>query len=249
MKRQTARKSTGWRGHIKTLVESRLPGGRFLINPQVIHGFFGQVGQHGVLVYKLKKTEENGSNCAVTIHGCRSATIEEAFNTVNQSKEPLDRLWYYLADQKYILYVEGVHACCIDYGHFKGADTTIVEFIHADKLGLNFLTRLDDLQFLIREAQRLMDYSHKQHQRTAAVVENFVAEATTERPSKIAATAENKIFEASKCCQLCKKISEQDLIKCSRCKSVYYCDRACQGKDLPKHRADCVELGIKPINE
>jgi hypothetical protein len=245
MKRQTARKGEGWRGHIKTLVESRLPGGRFLINPHVIHGFFGRPEEHSVLIYRLKTTEETGTNCAVTVSGARFPTVEEAFNSVDQTVTPVDRLWYYLADQKYILYVEATHACCIDYGHFQGPNTTIVEFVRAERMALNFLRSLDDLQFIIRESNRLMDYAHEQQQKVAATVNNFIAEATVERPSKIVAIGD--VFEASRCCRLCKKIWDRELIKCPRCKSAYYCDRACQGKDLPKHRLDCVDLDIKPI--
>lgn len=248
MKPQTAKKGNGWRGHIKTLVESRLPGGRFLINPHVIHGFFGRPEEHSVLIYRLKTTEETGTNCAVTVSGARFPTVEEAFNSVDQTVTPVDRLWYYLADQKYILYVEATHACCIDYGHFKGPDTTIVEFVRAERMALNFLRSLDDLQFIIRESNRLMDYAHEQ-QKVVALVGDFVAEAIVETPLKVAATATDGVFEASKVCRLCKKVSDRELIKCPRCKSAYYCDRACQGKDLPKHQVDCVNLQVKPIKD
>lgn len=38
-------------------------------------------------------------------------------------------------------------------------------------------------------------------------------------------------------CYVCKKT--EDAKRCSRCKSISYCDRACQEKDWPRHKLEC----------
>ena len=48
-------------------------------------------------------------------------------------------------------------------------------------------------------------------------------------------------------CHFCARI-DKDLLKCSSCKEVRYCNRDCQGKDWQKHQSECkrVKMVLKP---
>ncbi len=40
-------------------------------------------------------------------------------------------------------------------------------------------------------------------------------------------------------CQVCKSI--HNLLRCKRCKRVYYCSKECQRSDWPAHRNNCID--------
>lgn len=40
-------------------------------------------------------------------------------------------------------------------------------------------------------------------------------------------------------CSFCKSVHNQKLHRCSRCKSVVYCDKECQQKDWARHKFAC----------
>lgn len=42
----------------------------------------------------------------------------------------------------------------------------------------------------------------------------------------------------TKQCENCSKINN-DLLRCSRCKIVYYCDQECQRANWPEHKKVC----------
>lgn len=48
-------------------------------------------------------------------------------------------------------------------------------------------------------------------------------------------------------CYVCKKT--EDTKRCSKCKSISYCDRKCQEKDWPRHKLECTENGIISIRD
>jgi len=58
---------------------------------------------------------------------------------------------------------------------------------------------------------------------------------------KAQAKAEQKLKTNRKQCNFCRKISNTSS-RCSRCKSTYYCSRACQSKDWATHKVDCGKI-------
>lgn len=219
-----------WNDHVRTLGSISLRNSCALLNPQVIHGLFGKPDQQLFRLYMIKDLQTVDQKVKFKVAGSFHQTLELAFATVSQTKPP--SCWYYLPDKKYIIYIEGQNMLCVDYGHFDDAETLVVEFL---KLPRHPLTNFADLQLMVnnchefiqavRERQRLLSY--------LAPLPN----------DKI---VEMKAFDIAKCCNRCRRTTETALeISCSRCKAAYYCNRSCQGKDLPKHKLDCVEVRVQ----
>lgn len=212
-----------WKDHVKTLGSISLNKSYALLNPRVMHNFFGDPKKremyHGYLIKSSQTIEDKAT---FTISATYHLTLERVFAVVEEAQP--SQCWYYLPAQKYIIYVEGNHVLCVDYAQFKDGDTLTVEFLNLPR---NPLTNFADLSLTIKHCGELIEIGReRQH-----ILLNL--------PAKIAAV---KAFDASKQCNFCRKEAEKTLIACARCHSAYYCDRACQGKDLPKHKLDCVEI-------
>jgi hypothetical protein len=44
-----------------------------------------------------------------------------------------------------------------------------------------------------------------------------------------------------KSCKSCA-VSDKELLRCTRCKEVYYCGVDCQKKDWPNHKLNCSKV-------
>jgi len=58
---------------------------------------------------------------------------------------------------------------------------------------------------------------------------------------------EDQLKSYSFACYTCKKT--EDTKRCSRCKSISYCGKECQGMDWERHRLECRENGEKPLKQ
>ncbi|MBA3757193.1 MAG: zinc finger MYND domain-containing protein [Nitrosomonas sp.] len=199
------------------------------------------------MLYKLETVQETEEACNIHLNGAKFDTLQHAFEAVDKSQ--VDRLWYYLADMKYIIYVQDKHAVCIDYGRFNGGDTTIIEMLDlGEKMHMNPLKDLWALEFVIKEGHRLMLCALDMQQQAKETLEaRELLDSDRVRSAKMPRVV--AVVEEG-CCHRCRlKLNESRSVTCSRCQAAHYCDRTCQGKDLATHQVDCIKFEVKPIGQ
>jgi len=204
---------TKWLMRSGPLTDTTMQSSFDLINPKVIHSFFGNPARQAFYhLYQIKNREIKGRVAEMSVIGTFQRSLDELLAELSKCLPDPLRVWIYVPDKKLILYIEECKFLCVDYGHFDKGSTLTVEIA-----GLKSpTTNLKELETAIKCAH------------------NFFISATS-------------VFEAIKahdpnCCSYCKKKVQPDdnrLLTCSRCKIVYYCDRACQGKHWSQHKTNC----------
>jgi hypothetical protein len=120
-----------------------------LLRPENIHAVFGDKDSaHRYKAYYPRKDDSvTDKEIPVTsLFASDLKQVHEHVATILPSK-----VWFYLPDKKFILYVEGSNLNCVDYGNFKESESIIVEIT-----GLkNPLTDLNELLRAIKGVESM----------------------------------------------------------------------------------------------
>ena len=198
---------------LRTIGETSMTGSYTLINKYTIHNVFGsKEGRISYSVYTIKKREMIANdNVEIGFSGSFHYDMESMMDAVRNLDPLIDKVWLYLPDEKFIIYLENSKGFIMDYGRFSDNTTPIVEFEWLS--AVNGL--LGDMRSTIKIASKLFDG-------VDADVKKMIA------------------IDPMHCSYCGKKSNEELKINCIRCKVMYYCDRSCQGKHLPNHQKICI---------
>ncbi len=221
----------GWNDHVKTLGSISLRNSCALLNPHTIHTLFGSASNNQMYrAYVVKNMETVGEKVKFKLNGSYHVELAQAFATVQELET--QQCWYYIPDKQYIIYIEGHDMLCVDYGHFDEAQTLVVEFL---KLPRDPLHNFADLQLMINNCHEFVQVVQERQRLLAP------------RSNQDSGDSEAERFDISRRCQYCRKVCDKTLLACSRCRAAYYCNRSCQGRHLPTHKLDCIEVKVAAI--
>lgn len=197
-----------WLMKMAVLDQTDLPGSWDLINSDCIETLFGkEEWKTKYCVYVIVKPEEPNDIRVL------AQPYDSLVQSVDFVKGKTNRVWHYIPNLKYIVYLEGTKFLCVDYGNLDGGNTPIVEIVGL-KDPINDATEL----------QKAIDASHEQMIATAELRKRMAPEYKT------------------KCSYCSAPTGNKKLLTCSRCKLSYYCNRDCQMKHWPEHKKNCQEI-------
>lgn len=205
-----------WKLRPRTIAKTSMPDAFALVNSQVIHGLFGDPNRKTMYHFYTVETQEVvGQQATLSVAGAFYNSLEDMVVGISRLKPSPGKIWLYLPERKYILYIEGVKFLCMDYSRFKDGDTPIVE---VDGL-INPTGNVKELEVVI-----------------TVVYEFFLQAYETVKPP---------VVNDPNCCSFCQKASSEAMkMTCSRCRMTYYCDRSCQGKHWPAHQKVCTPIKV-----